>query len=180
MLDVCYDARFYTFLRRFHVVCSVAGFLCVLVAVILTYLIVPASVRPRCASPQNAGSSSLNTASEASPNVSERCCLVQEHRQGEHSVHCLTFIAALGLATALHHTLCCSLLRYGWWLFSEWTLFLFVVFFGCVLRGFYSAGRRSAGPVTPAKGGSGRLTVGHRYTPPWPPTVTCASLWLPS
>lgn len=42
-------------LRRFHVACSVAGFLCVLLAVMLTYLIVPASVRPRCTNPRKAG-----------------------------------------------------------------------------------------------------------------------------
>ena len=76
----------------------------------------------------------------------------------------------MGLQSSTSHVRCCNL-RYGWWLFSEWTLFLFVAFFGCVLRGFYMAGRSSVGPVPPAKG-SGRLTVGHRYTPPWPPTIT--------
>ena len=35
-------------LRRFHVASSVAGFLCVVAAVVLTFVIVPTSVRPRC------------------------------------------------------------------------------------------------------------------------------------
>ena len=53
----CVTSKAAHLLRSFHVVCSAAGFLCITVAVVLTYLIVPASVRPRCATPMSASSS---------------------------------------------------------------------------------------------------------------------------